>query len=114
MKTIQHKKSRARVAMEAWAAVLVAAFLPELLQAQESKLNGFEPAESSIQGVVTAIGPEGQSTPLEGIPLKLSGGTLEAQALSTLTDADGHYTFTQLGAGTYSLQASPEGVNACV
>src|SRR5258706_7502132 len=108
MKTIQ-PKSHARVTLEGLAAVLLAAFFAVPLKAQESKLNGFKPAQSSIQGVVTAIGPEGQSTPLEGIPLKLKGGTLEAQSLSTLTDADGHYEFTHLGAGTYSLQASPEG-----
>jgi Carboxypeptidase regulatory-like domain len=107
--TTNQPKSHARVTLGALAAVLLAAFFAVPSQAQESKLNGFEPAQSSIQGVVTAIGLEGQSTPLEGIALKLSGDHLEAQSLSTLTDAEGHYEFTQLGAGTYSLQASPEG-----
>jgi carboxypeptidase family protein len=107
--TTNQPKSHARVTLGALAAVLLAAFFAVPSQAQESKLNGFEPAQSSIQGVVTAVGPEGQSTPLEGIALKLSGDHLEAQSLSTLTDAEGHYEFTQLGAGTYSLQASPEG-----
>jgi Carboxypeptidase regulatory-like domain len=109
MKAIQHN-SHARVAMEALGGVLLTAlFFGRLLQAQESKIERGEPTQSSIQGVVTAIGPEGQSTPLEGIALKLSGGYLEATSLSTLTDADGHYEFSHLGAGTYSLQASPEG-----
>jgi hypothetical protein len=109
MKAIQHN-SHARVAMEALGGVLLTAlFFGGLLQAQESKIERGEPTQSSIQGVVTAIGPEGQSTPLEGIALKLSGGYLEATSLSTLTDADGHYEFSHLGAGTYSLQASPEG-----
>src|SRR5437870_3572586 len=110
MKTIQHN-SHSRGIVAAFAAVLLAActFLAGPVQAQESKIKGLEPAQSSIQGVVTAVGPEGQSAPLEGILLKLSGGYLEAQSLSTVTDADGHYQFTPLGAGTYSLQTSLEG-----
>ena len=92
-------------------AVLFAAclWLAGTLNAQDPKINAAGLPQSSVQGVVSAIDPEGQSTPLEGISLTLSGGYLEAQSLSTLTDDEGHYEFTQLGAGTYWLQASLEG-----
>jgi len=110
MRSIQHK-SYSRVTREALAAVLVAActFLAEPVQAQESKINGLEPAQSSIQGVVSAIDPQGQSTPLESIPLKLAGEFLGERSLSTVTNAEGHYEFTGLDAGTYSLEITVEG-----
>ena len=95
--------------MEALAAVLLAAFLAGPILAQESKINSLERTQSSIQGVVTAVSPQGQSTPIEGIPLKLSGESQGAPSLSTFTDAEGRYQFTQLGADTYSLQTSLEG-----
>src|SRR5262249_13561266 len=102
-------KSHAGVAMEALAAVFLAVVLAGLLPAQESEMNGLKTGQSSIQGVLTAVGPERQSTPLEGVTLKLSGDCLDPQGRLALTDADGHYEFTQLEAGTYSLQANLEG-----
>jgi hypothetical protein len=41
--------------MEAFTAVLFAGLLAGSLQAQKSKIDGLEPAQSSIQGVVTAV-----------------------------------------------------------
>src|SRR2546426_6319797 len=110
MKTIRHN-SHSRIIVAAFAAVLLAAclWLAGTLNAQDPKINAAGLPQSSVQGVVSAIDPEGQSTPLEGISLTLSGGYLEAQSLSTLTDAEGHYEFTQLGVGTYSLQTSLDG-----
>jgi carboxypeptidase family protein len=110
MRPIQHK-TRSRVTLEDLAACLLVACLwfAGPLRAQESKINGLKPAQSSIQGVVTAISPEGQSTALEGITLKLSCDCLEGQFLSVVTDAEGRYTVPQLGEGTYSLEASLEG-----
>src|SRR5262245_935820 len=108
MKTIQHK-SHARVTLEALVAVFLAVLFAGLLQAQESKTKGLETAKSSIQGVLSAVGPEGQPTPLEGVTLKLSGDSLDSQGRSALTDADGHYEFNRLDAGAYSLEASLEG-----
>jgi hypothetical protein len=108
MKTIHHK-SRARVAAEGLAAVLVAVLCAGLLQAQESEVKGPRTGHSSIRGVLTAVGAEGQSTLLEGVVLKLSGDSLDSQTRSTLTDAEGHYEFSQLDAGAYSLQVGLEG-----
>ena len=104
--------SQTRVIMQALATVLCAAslFLVTPLQAQESSINGPEPARSSIQGVVTAIGPESPASPLRGVALKLSRGSLGAQPLTTLTDVKGHYEFRQLATGTYFLETSVEGL----
>jgi len=79
------------------------------LRAQESKINAAEPPQSLVQGVVSAVDPQGQSTPLEGIPLKLGGTSLGEGSLSSITDAEGHYEFAGLGAGTYLLEISLEG-----
>ena len=104
--------SQTRVIMQALTTVLCAAclFLVTPLQAQESSINGPKPARSSIQGVVTAIGPESPATPLRGVALKLSRGSLGAQPLTTLTDVKGHYEFRQLATGTYFLETSVEGL----
>jgi Carboxypeptidase regulatory-like domain len=110
MKTIQHKV-HPRVTTEALATVLLAAclWLAGPLKAQESKIHAAELPRSSVQGVVSAIDPQGQSTPLEGIPLKLDGESLGERSLSTVTNAEGHYEFTGLDAGTYSLEITIEG-----
>jgi Carboxypeptidase regulatory-like domain len=109
MRTIQHK-THSVVTMRVLAMVLLAAclWLAGPLRAQESKINAAE-LYSSVQGVVSAIDPQGQSTPLESIPLKLGGESLGERSLSTVTDAEGHYQFIELGAGTYLLQARLEG-----
>ncbi len=95
--------------MEALPTVLLAALLAGPLRAQEAKINDLEPAQSLIQGVVTAAGPQNQPNPIEGIPLKLTGESKGALPLSTFTDTEGRYQFTHLGAGTYSLEVNVEG-----
>jgi hypothetical protein len=107
---IQHK-SHSIIIMDALAAVLLAVVLSRPLKAQESRSSSVEPSGGSIQGVVTTIDPQGQAKPLEGIPLKLSGASLGAESLSVLTDAEGHYQFTQLVAGVYSLETTLQGFN---
>lgn len=86
---------------------LIASGAPTL--AQQSVDKGQDAANNSIQGVVTTVGPSGESTTLEGIALKLSGGTLGEKPLSALSDGEGHYQFDHLGAGTYQLEAHVEG-----
>jgi len=95
--------------MEALAAVLLAGLLAGHLQAQELKTNGLEPAQNSIQGAVSAVGAQGQSTLIEGIRVKLSSESQGAPSLSTLTDTEGRYQFSQLGAGPYSIEITIEG-----
>ena len=95
--------------MEAFTAVLLAGLLARSLQAQQSKIDGLEPVQFSIQGVVTTVGPQGQSTPLEGTLVKLGGGPQGGPPLSAPTDTEGRYQFTHLGAGTYSIEITIEG-----
>jgi hypothetical protein len=108
MKTIQHK-AHSTFNMKALATLLVVAclWLARPLSGQESKIDAAEPSQSLVQGLVTAL--EDQSTPLEGIPLKLSGESSGARSLSAVTDAEGRYEFSGLGAGTYLLETSLEG-----
>ena len=73
-----------------------------------------KPDSAIIQGIVNAVDPKGQTTPLEGISVTLSGESQGPQPLSTLTDAAGHYQFTGLAAGTYSLEANLDGFNPFV
>src|SRR5712671_709847 len=57
----------------------------------------------TIQGVVTVLGQQAEPSPLEGISVELRGNSEDSQPLATLTDSAGHYEFTQLPAGTYTL-----------
>lgn len=66
-------------------------------------------ANSSIQGLVTVKGPSGKPSTLNGVTIQLSGGVLEQQSLSVLTDTDGHYQFEHLRAGTYQLEVKVKG-----
>jgi hypothetical protein len=64
---------------------------------------------SSIQGVVTVKAPSGESIAMEGITVNLRGSTPGAGNLSALTDAEGHYQFSQLSAGSYLAEVRVEG-----
>jgi len=57
----------------------------------------------TIQGVVTVLDQQKEPSPLEGIRVELRGSSQDSQPLATLTDSAGHYEFTQLPAGTYTL-----------
>jgi hypothetical protein len=64
---------------------------------------------SSIQGVVMVKAPGGESMAMEGITVNLRGSSLGAESLSALTDAEGHYQFNQLSAGSYLAEVRVEG-----
>src|SRR5712664_2938156 len=63
----------------------------------------------TIQGVVTVLGQQAEPSPLEGISVELRGNSEDSQPLATLTDSAGHYEFTQLPAGTYTLRVNQQG-----
>src|SRR5712671_6525631 len=63
----------------------------------------------TIQGVVTVLGQQAEPSPLEGISVELRGNCEDSQPLATLTDSAGHYEFTQLPAGTYTLRVNQQG-----
>ena len=64
---------------------------------------------SSIAGKVTVRTIEGSSNNLAGITVKLTGPAPETTSRTELTDADGHYEFMHLAAGTYTTEARLEG-----
>ena len=52
---------------------------------------------------MTAEGENGESTPLEGITVKLSSTASPGSFLTALTDSAGYYQFDRLSAGKYGL-----------
>jgi len=91
-------KNRSRVVGRCLPAMVLALFviLGAPLLAQESDDVGRGLAKSSIQGVLTVAGPDGQSA------------TLGSRALSTLADAQCPHKFDQLGAGSYRCESRAE------
>ncbi len=63
----------------------------------------------TIQGVVTVLGQQAEPSPLEGIRVELREVSQDSQLLTTFTDSAGHYGFTRLPAGTYTLRVSQQG-----
>ena len=63
----------------------------------------------TIQGVVTVLDQQAGPSPLEGIRVELRDSTQDSLPLSTLTDSAGHYEFSQLPAGTYTLRVNQQG-----
>ena len=83
----------------------VCTLFPQIIAAQVSDPQS--PA-GEIRGAVTRINVQGDATALEGILVNLSAGS-DKPAPSTLSDADGHFQFAGLGAGTYLLNVSQTG-----
>ena len=81
---------------------------------QKAKSNGAQAATSSITGNVTVLTGQGPGRNLAGVAVKLSGPSAGDALQSTLTDENGHYQFTQLAVGTYTLEVSAEGFRPSV
>ena len=93
-----------------WAIVAAACTLaPGVSLAQSSQALEAEPVTGAIQGIVTCLDPQSQSTVLSDIPVKLSSDSQPAQPLTTLTDAEGRFRFAQLEAGSYLLEVNLQG-----
>jgi hypothetical protein len=75
-------------------------------QAQETAPS---PGKGAIEGKISVVSSEGVSNSLPGIGVKLKGPSPDTQAQATTTDADGHYEFTQLGPGSYTLEVAADG-----
>src|SRR5713101_2810156 len=75
---------------------------------QRAAINDTEPATSSIVGNVNVATGQGQVNNLADVTVKLSDSRTQSTLQSTLTDETGHFKFTQLAAGTYTLEAAAE------
>jgi carboxypeptidase family protein len=76
---------------------------------QKAGTSDAQVATSSIAGTVNVITGQGQLNNLAGVTVELAGLSTGSTLQSTVTDDSGHFRFTQLGAGTYTLEVSAEG-----
>src|SRR6266851_3132050 len=81
---------------------------------QRAAINDTQPATSSIVGNVNVATGQGQVNNLADVTVKLSDSRTQSTLQSTLTDETGHFKFTQLAAGTYTLEAAAEGFRPLV
>jgi len=65
--------------------------------------------KASVTGRIAAVSGEGATNVIPGVTVKLTGPTVGSAPQSTVTDAEGHYEFTHLAAGAYTLEASADG-----
>jgi len=66
-------------------------------------------AGASIEGLVTVADKQGHADAVPGVLVKLTGTLSGPEPLSATTDAEGHYRFTQLSPGTYTIEARLDG-----
>jgi hypothetical protein len=77
--------------------------------AQQTQTTATGDSTAAIGGKITTSSSDGTINTLAGVTVKLTGPTSGTAPQTTTTDADGHYQFTQLGAGTYTIEASSDG-----
>jgi hypothetical protein len=66
------------------------------------------PAAGTVQGAVTHTDDQGQISAVQGVQIKLTPESGSA-ALTAITDEKGHYSFTGLPAGNYTLEGTLDG-----
>jgi len=76
---------------------------------QKANANVATTATSSVEGTVSVGTGQGQVNNLAGLTVKLDGPNTGTSSQSRLTDDSGHFRFTQLVAGTYTVEVSVEG-----
>ena len=82
---------------------------PGAARTQTTQRELAQPPGGTIQGVVKILGRQAGPSTLEGIRVELTESSQSFQPLATLTDATGHYEFTQLQGSTYTLRVSQKG-----
>ncbi len=82
---------------------------PAPARAQTTLDSARQSSKGTIQGVVTVLGQQAEPSALEGVRVELTEGSQNSQPLSTVTDSAGHYQFTQLAGGTYTLRVNQQG-----
>jgi hypothetical protein len=67
-----------------------------------------EAARASVEGTVNAVGTQGLEA-VPGVTVQLIGSASGSQPLSASTDADGHYQFSNVAPGDYTLAVTVDG-----
>ena len=80
--------------------------------AQIAKVSRPEASGASIEGAVTVADPQGHAEAVPGVLVKLTGTSSAAESLAATTDAEGHYRFTNLSAGAYTIETRLDGFKA--
>ena len=70
-----------------------------------------KPGTASIQGTVTRTDDQGRVSVMQGVQIKLTAAA-GAAPLSTTTDDHGHFSFSGLAAGNYTLEGTLDGFQA--
>jgi Carboxypeptidase regulatory-like domain/TonB dependent receptor-like, beta-barrel len=70
---------------------------------------GLAASTGSLQGTTTAMNPQGQPFVVAGVTLKLTGNAPGLASVSTYSDNTGAFEFSNLPAGSFTLEASLEG-----
>jgi hypothetical protein len=78
-------------------------------RAQTAVAKSPQSSGGTIRGTVTAVGQQAEPNALEGIQVRLTGSSQGSQPHETLTDSSGHYEFTELPQGTYTLHVDQQG-----
>src|SRR5260370_798266 len=78
-------------------------------RAQPGQGEAAQSPRGEIQGIVTVSGQQADPSSLEGSRVELKESSQDSQLLTTLTDSTGHYEFTGLLEGTYSLRVIQQG-----
>jgi hypothetical protein len=76
---------------------------------QAAKSSDTRQAAPSVAGTVTVMARQSEAASLAGVAVSLKSQTAGFVPQSTVTGEDGHYQFTQLAAGTYTLEVRLEG-----
>src|SRR6267378_974224 len=100
---------RARPARKRTLSVLLVLALSVAAGAARTRSPLGESPSGTVQGVVTVLDQQKEPSPLEGIRVELRENSQDSQLLATITDSAGHYEFTQLFAGTYTLRVNQQG-----
>src|SRR5437660_5434130 len=99
-----------RIVSNAFCAISIALILfPFPTLGRRSQSANSTISKASVAGRITAISGEGATNVLPGVTVKLTSPSAGPAPQSTATDAEGHYEFTQLAAGTYTMEASADG-----
>jgi hypothetical protein len=87
-------------------AFILALIAPALCHAQNTPAS--KPGAASLQGTVTRLNEEGQPSPVQGVRVTLTPES-GSPVLTTITDDHGHYAFTGLTGGSYTVEGTLEG-----